>query len=221
MPQTPGFERHLDAKEAKTPEYRVDSAEGLADWLKPKLGLDLPSPVAAYQDVDDMLQHRDTLRREVAAVVEGALPDIPDDREMHAFEARMLRELLSALAKRRPIIVAHNLRLNNTNNPQILRKETIRYFRNLAMDADEALATMNVGPERVFWLAIVQEGNPIVTSASLSMPLDDFKLSRWFVLSLTQTANGGIRLEQGPRRAAIVQRLLAWCQQSALAAHHA
>jgi hypothetical protein len=219
--RTSSFETLLRTKGESSPAFRGDSAEGLADWLKPKLRLGLPSPVAAYLDVDDMHQHRNTLRREVAAVVESALPEVPDDRELHAFDAKMLKEILSALAKRRPIIVAHNLRLNNTNNPQTLRKETIKYFRSFAMDADDALKEMNVDPEEVFWLAIVQEGNPIVTSASLSIPLSDFKLSRWFVLGLTQSISGDLRLERGARRVAIVQRLLAWSQRAALTTTHA
>jgi hypothetical protein len=216
------FQESLQERSYSSPVFRGDSGEGLAQWLKPQLGLGLPAPVAAYQDVDNMVQHREALRREVAAVVEPALPKDPDDRELHAFDVRMLRVILSSLAKRRPIIIAHNIGLNQASSPHTLRKDTIKYFRSLAVDADEALLDKDVHPEEIFWLAIVQEGNPIVTAASLSIPLDDFKLSRWFVLGLRQTESGDVRFEQGQRRDAVVQRLRAWAQESARAeAYHA
>ena len=191
------------------------------------LGSEEPNPVVAYQDIEDPetpdgthVYHRSELqkcREQVKSLVEPVMPKDDDDKELYPFSFgkkdpakpdKDLEKTLQILARRRPILVAHNLNKSgnivlNRGDP---RKQILQTFRNVQEKADRALAARGVTKEKVFWLGLVTQGQRLLVEEDPRLPV--WGVERWNVLELKKT-EAGLVIEESARKER-VRRLCAW-----------
>jgi hypothetical protein len=214
--------RAAAGSDAENPVFRADDPAAMVEWLKGLLSLGGPSPVAAYQDVEPEdspdptsgLRLQDILRNEVKAFVQPVLPEDDDEKEIHAFSGRALESTLDLLARRRPIIIAHDFRSsgNAILNRVSPRKEILGCFRDIQRRADPILAGRGVHQRDVFWLACIHRGQGLLSPGTKRLPVVD--VDRWRVLELLPSGDG-FALESGIRREAILEEMMAWANPGA------
>jgi hypothetical protein len=226
-----GFTQKAITDGDANPAFRIDDPAALAVWIERMLGHEGPHPVVAYQDIETpqdsdgtYLRQRselqDCLRKEVKSLVGPVLPKNDNDKEIHPFffgksdKARPDNDLeatLQMLARRHPILIAHDL--NNSGNGILNkirpRREVVETFRNVQEKADRVLAARGVKSEMVFWLGFLSKGHGLVPKTAKKMPV--WGIERWRILELTQTTQG-LEIEHGDRRTAILAEMADWAR---------
>jgi hypothetical protein len=226
-----GFNAKAITDSEANPAFRIDDPVTLAAWIGRMLEQDGPNPVVAYQDIEDpettdgggqfyRSELQELLREEVKSLVEPVLPEDDDDKELHPFSFgrndpakpdKALEKTLQMLARRRPILIAHNL--NNSGNGVLKRgsprRQIIQTFRNVQEKADRVLEARGVTKEKVFWLGFLTQGHDLLPDTAKRLPV--CSVDRWRILELTQTKNG-LSIEKSARRDDVLEELCAWAR---------